>query len=283
MINKIQRSHVYLLNRHVLTCYSVSPLLTPKLEHKSHCTPLSTMDALQNTISQLSTNFMQRMEQFEGELQKGTSSSFTLTTLAADFASFKTFILGSLHSLQDQLHLITQSVDLLEMRTRKKILLIHGIPEERHEDVESVVMKTINDKLKLDEFQPSDINRCHRMGKTSSGGKPRPILLKLRDISMRNSIWFAKTSLKGTGITLSEFLTKARHSLFMQARKQLGITKCWTRDGAVYTLNPDGTKCRIDTPDMLDNFMQNSSDQHTATQTQVKQSTARTRRMALRK
>lgn len=245
------------------------------------------MDTLQHAISQLSTKFMERMESFESELQKGTSSSPSLATLTAEFSSFKDFVLASLHALQDQLNLLTQSMDHVEVQTRRKILLFHGIPEEKQEDVGAMAVKTIVDRLKIDGFQHTDISRCHRMGKSTSGGKPRPILVKLRETTVRNDIWYAKTKLKGSGVTVSEFLTKARHDLFMQARKKLGISKCWTRDGTIYALGPDATKYRIDSFDVLDSVAaQTVSDQLTATQTTGRHATtvvARARRAATRK
>lgn len=204
-----------------------------------------------NTLQQLSATFMQRMEAFENELKKGNSSS-NISTLAADFSSFKTFVMDALRTLQEQNALLTRSVEQLEMRSRKKILLLHGIPEEKQEDTSSLVVKIVCKQLKQDSFQTSDINHCHRMGKTPSlGGKPRPILVKLRDMDVRNDIWFAKTNLKASGITLSEFLTRNRHELFVQARKKLGISRCWTREGVIYAMSHDGSRHRLDTQEDL--------------------------------
>ncbi|KAJ0169601.1 hypothetical protein K1T71_014786 [Dendrolimus kikuchii] len=199
------------------------------------------------TLQQLKTTFVQRMEAFESELKKGNPSSPNITTLAADFASFKTFVMDALRTFQEQTALLTLTVDQLEMRSRRKILLFHGVPEGKQEDTCSLVVKTIVKQLKQDNFQSSSIHHCHRMGKPpSSGGKPRPILVKLRDMDVRNNIWFAKTHLKATGITLSEFLTKTRHELFIQARKKLGVSKCWTRDGTIYAISYDGSRHRLD-------------------------------------
>lgn len=246
------------------------------------------MDALQLAISQLSVNFTQRMEAFESQLQKGSTATHTTATLAADFSVFKNFICEALRALQDQLHLVTRTTDHLEMRSRRKILLFHGVTEENHEEVGSLVTSMVVNKLKFAGFQTTDIQRCHRLGKlsSSSGGKPRPILLKLRDTAMRNNIWYAKTNLKGTGITISEFLTKARHDLFMQARKQLGVSKCWTRDGTVYALAADGAKIRLDSSeDLVSVVAQAATQQQMLTQKTNKDlaTTAKPRRMATRK
>lgn len=62
---------------------------------------------------------------------------------------------------------------------------------------------------------------------------------------MKNKAWFAKSKLKGTGITISEFLTKSRHDAFLMARQRLGISKCWTKDGTIICIGPDGTQHRI--------------------------------------
>ncbi|XP_026733623.1 uncharacterized protein LOC113497968 [Trichoplusia ni] len=83
------------------------------------------------------------------------------------------------------------------------------------------------------------------MGRNNNGSKPRPILLKLRDAEVRDRIWFEKTKLKGSGITLSEFLTKTRHDAFMMAREKFGISNCWTQRGEVFVLGADGTKRRV--------------------------------------
>ncbi|CAG4930942.1 unnamed protein product [Colias eurytheme] len=89
-----------------------------------------------------------------------------------------------------------------------------------------------------------NINRCHRIGRTGLD-KPRPILVKLSDLSIKNKLWYGKTVLKSTGITISEFLTKQRHEAFLAARKQFGINKCWTRDGLVIVLDSKGVKRQV--------------------------------------
>ncbi|KAJ0169558.1 hypothetical protein K1T71_014743 [Dendrolimus kikuchii] len=176
------------------------------------------MDAIQEAMTQLSATFAERMDTLESELHKGSATSTTTSALATDFYNFKTFIVKSLRALQEQIDLIQQSVDQVEMRSRRKILLLHGVPEKAQENTAAVVTSIISERLKL------NINRCHRIGKSTSS-KPRPILLKLTDVAIRSKIWSAKTQLKGSGVTLSEFLTKYRHDLFMRARQEFGISK----------------------------------------------------------
>lgn len=218
------------------------------------------MDAIQESMNQLAAIFIERMNALENELHKGAPAAATTSALSSDFFNFKSFILKSLRSLQEQIDLIQQSVDQVEMRSRRKILLIHGVPENKQENTATVVSNIISEKLKFNDFNATDIRRSHRMGKLPTAGeRPRPILFKLCELVDRNKIWFAKTELKGTGITISEFLTKRRHRLFMQARQRLGVKSCWTRDGTIYVLSRDGIRHRIEKASDLDT-LSNSSD-----------------------
>lgn len=123
--------------------------------------------------------------------------------------------------------------------------MFHGIPEGKQEDASALIIKLVGDKLKLPEFNAEDISCCYRMGRLSNPDRCRPILLKVRDISLRGRIWAAKTNFKGSGITVSEFLTKLRHDAFLAARQRYGVTKCWTRDGIIFVMGTDGVRHRV--------------------------------------
>lgn len=202
------------------------------------------MDALQESLNQLQKMFTQRMDVYQGELQAAAPST-NIINLTSEFASFRQFIITALRNLQDQVGLLAHHIDDMEMRSRRKLLLLHGLPEEKKEDTNAVVVKAVVEKLKVPGFSLQDIARCHRMGQSSTPGKPRPVLFEFHDWNLKNKVWYSKTSLKGTGITMSEFLTKARHEIFMAARQRFGVSKCWTRDGFVFVLGPGGVRHRI--------------------------------------
>lgn len=198
------------------------------------------MDSVKGSLFEMSEFFNKRMDDFQHQLQKTSPTPPNTATLASEFTAFRLFIMSSLETLQRQVELLAREMDRLEMRGRRKILLLHGIPEEKSEDITSVVMTTVANKLKMDKFSTESISRAHRLGQTTSS-KPRPLLVKFKDVTLRDKVWFAKTQLKGTGITVSEFLTKSRHSIFMAARQRFGVSKCWTRDGIIHVLAPDGS------------------------------------------
>lgn len=213
------------------------------------------MEAVLESQMQLQELFLKKMNAFQAQLQGSSSpGGNSQQSLAVEFAEFRAFILAAIKSLQDQIHLLAKDADSQEMRARLKILLVHGVPEEQDQDPCNAVIDLVRKQLKISDFKADQIDRCNRMGRSSTSGKPRPILFKLRDISTKQTIWQAKTALKGTGVTVSEFLTKPRHDTFMSARQRFGINKCWTRDGFVFVLAADGKRHRVTTLAELDNI-----------------------------
>lgn len=90
----------------------------------------------------------------------------------------------------------------------------------------------------------NNVAACHRLGVKK--GKPRAVLVRFTDYRYRHLIWSNKTSLKGTGLTISEFLTVSRHHVFMEARKHFGMTNCWTADSKVFVLLPDKNRRKLE-------------------------------------
>lgn len=201
------------------------------------------MEAINRTVADMTELFNQRMAEFEQALEKTPCTTTTTTSgLAAEYATFRTFIVQALGTLQQQVGILAQSLDNMEMRGRRKILLLHGVPEKQEEETAQVVVQIVKQHFKLD--LTSGIKRCHRMGRSSTH-KPRPILFKVHDMALRDKIWFGKTNLKGSGLTVSEFLTKSRHNVFMAARDRFGVTQCWTREGTVFVLDSKGSRHRV--------------------------------------
>ncbi|XP_028174356.1 uncharacterized protein LOC114362963 [Ostrinia furnacalis] len=97
----------------------------------------------------------------------------------------------------------------------------------------------------------SQFSACHRLG-TASKDRTRPILVRFADHPTKTAVWRKKTALKGTPTVLSEFLTRRRQQLFIEARKRFGITNCWTLDGNIYAKLPDGTRRHIHSEGDLD-------------------------------
>lgn len=188
--------------------------------------------------------FTSKMTSFEESLSRSPAKD--VHSLASDFHTFKTFIWKAVTGLKSQLQLVLDSLDSFEMRSRTNILLLHGMAEKTEEDIHADFLKLCMGSLSLSNIAPHSIIDAFRLGKHVSNDKPRPILLRFMDQQVRNIIWAAKKRLKGSGLTLSEFLTNARHAVFLEARKTLGIKSCWTSgSGMVVVVRPNGEKRKV--------------------------------------
>lgn len=204
------------------------------------------MDSINKSLFAMAEMFNSKMDKFQKDLHKSsTSSPVSPASLASEFDTFKAFIISALDTLQRQVEFLGREIDRQEMRRRRKMLLFHGVSEEKTEDLTSRVVGLVADRLLVSNFSSSSIKSSYRLGQ-SSNNKPRPIVVKFSDISVRDKVWFAKTKLKGSGITQSEFLTKSRHDVFLEARSRFGINKCWTRDGYIHILAPDGSRHKVE-------------------------------------
>ncbi|CAG9790337.1 unnamed protein product [Diatraea saccharalis] len=176
------------------------------------------------------------------------SGAATTADLVSEFASFKSFMLGTLNTLQSQIHVLAKSVDRLEMQGRRKMLLLHGVQEQANEDLSQLMVRFVVDKLGVNEFTLKDIKRRHRMGQSrNNSDKPRPIIIKFEHAAIRDQVWFSKAKLKGSGATVLEFLTQSRRSTFIAAREKFGVNRCWTQEGIIHVLSPDNTRHRLTT------------------------------------
>lgn len=227
------------------------------------------MESIKHSMVELTQHFNSKMEEFQKNLNSSSNTTSPPTNIAVQFNVFRSFMLSALEGLQLQVQLLTKQCDNIEMRSRKKILLLHGVSEDKKEDTEAQVVKVLSEHLKISNFCVDDISRCQRLGRTLSG-KSRPILVKFKDQSLRNQIWYSKTRLKGTGVTVSEFLTKTRHETFMAARKRFGVSKCWTKDGFIIVIGPDGKRHSIVLSADLDHIPGASEAQAQGTSTTAK-------------
>lgn len=202
---------------------------------------------LNKNIEDLGKLFSVKMNDYDKKLQESSSPShktLDLSSLSHEFTEFRQLMWKSLAMLKAQTDLLALGLDRHETASRRKVLLLHGVPESSKEDVINEVASIFRERMKLTQISEQDVGVCHRLG--SLRDKPRPILVRFQSYVSRCVVWNAKTALKGSGITLSEFLTKARHEAFLTARKHFGIHKCWTVEGKIVILLPDNSRAKIE-------------------------------------
>jgi hypothetical protein len=204
----------------------------------------TTAEYLLKGMEELSSMFKARMTEFERSLQPSATkeASPTVRSLAAEFSTFKTFVWKSLSILKSQVDLVMVGLDRLDMHSRRKVLLFHGIAEDNKEVVIDKILSILSGQMNLS-LSADAIEVCHRLGANKTGA--RPVLVRFSIFEHRRQVWKSKTSLKGSKVSVSEFLTKARQEVFVAARGHFGVSKCWSADGTIVILLPDNSRRKI--------------------------------------
>ncbi|KAI5643819.1 hypothetical protein NE865_04215 [Phthorimaea operculella] len=193
-----------------------------------------------------------RMSEFENAQQ--SSSGHTVKTLSADYLMFKSTVMTTLNMLKIQLELVVNGLERLETHSRRKVLLFHGIPEESTEELPQKLQGILRGQMKLSSIDTQAIEVCHRLGVKKD--KARPVLVRFSTATHRSAVWSAKTKLKGTKTSVSEFLTKSRQDIFTAARKHFGMKNSWSADGAIVVQLPDKSRKKLVTMSALQKLIE---------------------------
>ena len=133
-------------------------------------------------------------------------------------------------------------LDDQEQYTRRNCLLLHGVKEEKNEDTDQLAVDIMNKDVDV-EISEKDLDRSQQLGKPRApGGKPRPITIKFSRYNVRNLVFKSKKKLKGTGVAITESLTKRRMEALTQAKEEHGFNNAWSIDGKILNVLLYGRK-----------------------------------------
>ncbi|KAF9404502.1 hypothetical protein HW555_014311 [Spodoptera exigua] len=197
----------------------------------------------------LEESFMKKMSALEAQIQTAGPAKDTVAKVAEEFRAFRELVISMLGLLRRQIGECSRQLDNIETRSRRKALIFQDIAETAGEDCTNVTLGVINNKLGLN-FTKESIKVCHRLGQANSTHH-RPILVRFASMDARMSVWRAKTGLRGSKVSVREFLTKLRQSVFGTARQHFGMRSCWTQEGAIFIKAPDGGRHKVTTLDEL--------------------------------
>ena len=166
-------------------------------------------------------------------------------------------------SLEDRIVTLEHENDNVEQYSRRANLRVCGIPEANAgEDTDTIVLAVFNDKLGMEPpLQPSDLERSHRLGRKADDGqgpsRTRPIIVRFGSERVRDTVYRARTRLKGHDIYINEDLTARRAKLtydVRQLKRGKKILDCWTSYGKVVVKDTTGRIKEIKTPSDLLKF-----------------------------
>lgn len=165
--------------------------------------------------------------------------------------SFQETITSSLQELKKEtcdvrLELSKVRKDITKMELQKNVntLIIHGLKEEEHENINETVVSFFQQKLKL-QINKNQINFCYRLGKKEAkhkSAKSRPISVRFVSRWVRNLVFTNKKLLKGTKMLITELLTVENLNLYKKACDIYDKNNVWTYNGLVYTKNASGAR-----------------------------------------
>uniref|UniRef100_A0A8D9AYA2 Uncharacterized protein n=1 Tax=Cacopsylla melanoneura TaxID=428564 RepID=A0A8D9AYA2_9HEMI len=183
-------------------------------------------DGAQDILLQLITSMFDLLKtQFLSEL----------TTIRTELEGFK----------KDQVTIVSQAehIDRLETYTRRQCVVLHGIPEAAagsEDQCMAYASKMFKERLKVD-IPIEHIDRAHRLGPVRTPGvdtRPRPIIVKLLRYHDKRVVYVNKKKLKGSGMVITESLTRTRLTLLNKARDHFSRERVWTNDGKI-VIKPD--------------------------------------------
>lgn len=210
----------------------------------SSANPMRALKELEAKFNEGMTAFEKRCTTLAPDITS-PSGDLNMITLLEEFRSFKEVMLQALGLLRTQLSSLTQLVDNLDNQGRRKFLLFRGVPENAGESPAKAIEEIVVSKLKIVSFSTeSDVTSCYRLGK-QQGDKKRPILVRFANTGIRSQIWQSKKELKGSDISVAEFLTPLRRQIFNEARARCGVHNSWTNDGNVYIKLKGGDTRRL--------------------------------------
>ena len=99
------------------------------------------------------------------------------------------------------------------------------------------VTSTLLSKANVD-LDPQDIIAVHRIPGTQ--GSPKPVLLKLKNNSVKTKIMKQRQAMKAAGFRLVDDVTKLNTGLIGRLMKHARIDSAWYFNGAVYGKTTEG-------------------------------------------
>ena len=109
---------------------------------------------------------------------------------------------------------------------------MHGVEEQEQENTDNIVANVIKEHLDT-ELSVKDLDRSHRICKSNSKSKHRPIIVKFISYNDRREIFNNKKRLEGKGISITDSLTTKRMRQLKIPRGQFDFKHVWPIDGRI--------------------------------------------------
>lgn len=196
------------------------------------------MDKPANEIEQLITKVCSK---FSDELELKLDKKFEkLSDQINNLNLSVTNLNKSTEANKSAISLLEQSTDFIQQTLKKNSLRFHGLVLDRETNFSVFICKFINDKLLVD-CKLDDINYVYKSGKKNES---KNFIVNFVRNEIKSQVYYAKSKLKGTGVSIYEDLTKSRYELFVKSKNKYGNKNVWTANGRIFAYS-NGTKLEI--------------------------------------
>lgn len=153
-----------------------------------------------------------------------------------------------------------QKSNFNEQYSRKNNVKLLNIPEESDETEQTLthmVTSELLSKANVD-VDPDDIVAIHRI--PGKPGSPKPILLKLKNNSVKTKIMKQRRAMKNAGHRLVDDVTKLNTGLIGRLLKHSRIESAWYFNGAVYGKTIEGRRHKFEVYCSIDRVIDKKDD-----------------------
>ena len=167
---------------------------------------------------------------------------------------------SGLSKLQNSLKPIQSNVDRLsdqfdQMKLSNQLVLF-GLKEDPYPEAsESRFLGFCSTRFPGIPVTQNDIVSARRIGKQGSGLKPRPLVVEFCSSRMQQLILREKKCLQGSGVFISESLTKSRLQLLNYTKSKLGKRSTWSSGGEILTKLSDGKVITVKEASQVDTLL----------------------------
>ncbi|CAB4036058.1 Hypothetical predicted protein, partial [Paramuricea clavata] len=138
-------------------------------------------------------------------------------------------------NLENEITRLSFKANDYEQYSRRYNVRIYGCPEENGEICSAKVDNVCRNEMKVEGSSVDQIDRCHRVGRPRTDGKPRAIIVRFKSHKSKLCVMKAKKNLKGTPYFINEDLTSVNQKLYFTARTGcLNVATVWSTDGKIF-------------------------------------------------
>lgn len=203
---------------------------------------------IRQDIDKMSVNLVDKIDRLESVIFDLKTEKDKLSSEVRKLKEDNTDLRSRVDQQQKETDTLRQAQNDMEQHGRQFNLRVFGVKEDgTAESVTDCVQKCVDiftNKVGVP-VTVQDIEIAHRSGRPGTG-KPRPILVRFFSRQKKGTVLASRRSLKQSGVSISEDLTRPNYRLLMRAKEHSATLSTWSSNGKVLAKLKNGKILKID-------------------------------------